>query len=116
MNPGANQSQRSDFETNRLSALACESHRTVEIRRSPALRATCLRIVGFIHSFSTDSVETDLGGKRNSERAESRAVLQTKHKLEPRPDFVDSANLDVHQTLRQTKFPHYVIGKICFYA
>ena len=68
LKPGVNESRLPDFDTKPIDSSACESHRTVEIRRSPALRATCLRIVGFIHSFSTDSVETDLAVTKLSAR------------------------------------------------
>src|SRR6185369_12143183 len=76
---------------------ACESHRTVEIRRSPALRATCLRIVGFIHSFSTDSVETDLA-VNESQSARSRG-RSCKRNTNLSPDQTSSTA----QTLTSTK-------------
>jgi len=60
LKPGVNESGSQTLRQRRLDLPACESHSLVEIRKSPVLRVTCLRIVGFIHSFSTDSVETEL--------------------------------------------------------
>ena len=105
-----------NFATKPVNSSACEFHSLVRIGKTPVLRGTCLRIVGFIHSFSTVSVETGFGVKLDSARTDSRAILQTKHELEPRPDFVDGTNLDVHETLRQPEFTYDVIGKICLHA
>ena len=69
----------------------CESHKHVDNLKSPIKRTTCLSSIGFIHSFSTGSVEdfSDLAS------AEFGAIFQPNYELEPGPNVVDGTDFDV---------------------
>jgi len=94
---GVNETGSQTLRQRRLDLPACESHSLVEIRKSPVLRVTCLRIVGFIHSFSTDSVEVGLEVSK-IQRARSRG-RSCKRNINLSPDQTSSTA----QTLTSTR-------------